>query len=83
MGWTSAAERTLTNKDKDFHLDEEEFSWAGAFLAIGAFVAVVPLGTLANVLGRKKLLICLSPIMLAGWILLACANNVSSIIPVF
>ena len=80
MGWTSAASHKLKDVNQEFHLDEEEFSWAGAFLAIGAFLLVVPLGSLANTLGRKKLLIFLAPWMTIGWAVLAWADSVSSVI---
>lgn len=79
MSWTSAAEGELTNEKNNFHIDKTEFSWVGAFLSVGAVVGAIPLGFLANVIGRKKVLIGLAPFMTLGFVLLACANAVSTL----
>ncbi|XP_034254858.1 facilitated trehalose transporter Tret1-like isoform X2 [Thrips palmi] len=76
MGWTSAAD-SLKNKTHDFHITEEEFAWVGAFLSIGAIFGAIPLGFLANVIGRKMVIIALAPAMTAGYLLLAFANSLA------
>lgn len=76
MSWTSAAQKPLTAGAKgDFQISETEFSWVSAFLSIGAIVGAVPLGYLANIIGRKKVIIFLAPIFVLGYLLLAFANS--------
>lgn len=84
MSWTSAAGPVLKLpknasdivKDK-FYVDEVEFSWVSALLSIGAMIGAVPLGMLANSIGRKKVLLFLAPVMVLGFVILAFANTVS------
>ncbi|KAK3932065.1 Facilitated trehalose transporter Tret1 [Frankliniella fusca] len=73
MGWTSAAEKPLTNSaiPGDYKIDSNQFSWVSAMLSIGAIVGAVPLGYLANIIGRKKVIILLAPFMSIGYLLLA------------
>ncbi len=80
MGWTSAAEQPLTNTTLpgDLKVDKSDFSWVSAMLSIGAILGAVPLGYLANIIGRKKVLILLAPVMSVGYILLAFSNSVSN-----
>lgn len=75
MGWTSAA-GILKDKTQEFHISDDDFAWVGAFLSIGAICGAIPLGILANVIGRKMVLIGLAPLMALGYVLLAIANSV-------
>lgn len=76
MGWTSAA-GSLTDTKRDFHISKDEFAWVGAFISIGAIFGAIPLGLLANLVGRKMTLIGLAPFMTLGYVLLAVAKSVS------
>ncbi|KAJ1524856.1 hypothetical protein ONE63_009723 [Megalurothrips usitatus] len=78
MGWTSAAGILTADRTapEDFRTSKDDFSWVSAFLSIGAIIGAIPLGILANLIGRKKVLLFLAPFMVIAYLLLAWANSV-------
>jgi SP family facilitated glucose transporter-like MFS transporter 8 len=77
-GWTSPALPLLQNpklpqgynsSNNTFHhiITDDEASWIGSLAPLGALIGAIPAGYLANVLGRKQLLLLLTVPVLLGW----------------
>lgn len=61
--------------DSTFYLTQEEGSWVGAFLAVGAFCGALPAGILAEKIGRKFTTMSLALPYLISWALIVFANG--------
>nr|XP_003703808.1 PREDICTED: facilitated trehalose transporter Tret1-2 homolog [Megachile rotundata]XP_012141667.1 PREDICTED: facilitated trehalose transporter Tret1-2 homolog [Megachile rotundata]XP_012141668.1 PREDICTED: facilitated trehalose transporter Tret1-2 homolog [Megachile rotundata]XP_012141669.1 PREDICTED: facilitated trehalose transporter Tret1-2 homolog [Megachile rotundata] len=80
MGWSSPALSKLQNEieDNPLHrkITDDENTWIGSLLSIGAMIGPFVAGYLAERYGRKRtLLISVAP-FLVGWILIASATVV-------
>lgn len=62
-----------------FKIDDSAHSWIGSLLTIGALVAAIPIGYLADKFGRKKVILSLSLPFILNWILMISAQNVNMI----
>ncbi|KAH8307142.1 hypothetical protein KR044_005683 [Drosophila immigrans] len=78
LGWTSPAESDIIdgNSAYNFPVSEEQFSWVGAFMTLGAAVVCIPIGFLINFIGRKWTMLLLVLPFVVGWALLIWAQNV-------
>ncbi|KAH8388864.1 hypothetical protein KR215_002730 [Drosophila sulfurigaster] len=77
LGWTSPSENEITDGDAySFDVNDEQFSWIGAFMTLGAAVVCIPIGFLINFIGRKWTMLLLVLPFVLGWALLIWAQNV-------
>ncbi|KAH8372199.1 hypothetical protein KR093_010563 [Drosophila rubida] len=77
LGWTSPAESEIIDGDAyKFDVSEEQFSWVGAFMTLGAACVCIPIGFLINFIGRKWTMLLLVLPFVVGWALLIWAQNV-------
>ncbi|XP_034108147.1 facilitated trehalose transporter Tret1-2 homolog isoform X1 [Drosophila nasuta] len=77
LGWTSPSEKEITDGDAySFDVNDEQFSWVGAFMTLGAAVVCIPIGFLINFIGRKWTMLLLVLPFVLGWALLIWAQNV-------
>ncbi|KAF7995230.1 hypothetical protein HCN44_004702 [Aphidius gifuensis] len=77
LAWTSPVLPILQDKNNDIlFINEEEASWIGAFLPVGAIVGALPAGTIADKLGRKKALLLLALPFILSWMLIVLVNAV-------
>lgn len=56
---------------KETYISDEEGSWVGSLITLGACFGAIPTGYLANCLGRKKVLQLLAFPMIVSWMLIA------------
>lgn len=78
MGWTSPGAAILDGKaDIDFSVSAAEWQWVSSCMALGAMIACLPVGSLVEILGRKRLMLYLVPFMLLGWAALIWPKSVS------
>jgi len=75
LAWTSPINEQL-NENTTLSITDDQKSWVGSFLAVGAFAGALPTGLLAERIGRKYTTICLGIPYLLSWALLAFAKNV-------
>lgn len=78
MGWSTAAGEGGVNLAAEYEIpiSLSEFSWIGSILNLGAAAICVPIGILADLIGRKiSMLILVVPFMI-GWGLVIWANSV-------
>lgn len=78
LGWTSPAGPQLVNgtdPNYDFILSEEENSWVGSSLNLGAAAVCFPIGYLLNLIGRKWSMLGLVAPFTIGWLLIIFATN--------
>lgn len=78
LAWTSSAGDNGRDLQSLYGvpISPEEFSWISSITAIGSAVICIPIGILADVIGRKfSMLLMVIPFTL-GWLLLIFANNV-------
>lgn len=70
LAWTSPVLPQLYEKTSWLVISEEEGSWVGSLLALGAMAAAVPSGPMADKLGRKKSLLLLAAPFLLSWVII-------------
>ncbi|XP_011312356.1 facilitated trehalose transporter Tret1-like [Fopius arisanus] len=75
LAWTSPILPKL-NQNSFLPVSEDEGSWVSSLLALGAIAGALPAGALANILGRKKALLCLSGPFLVSWLMIVLARSV-------
>lgn len=83
LGWTSPANPQLkngTDSNYDFILNDEELSWVGSSLNLGAAAICIPIGFLLNLIGRKWSMLSLVLPFTIGWILIIFAQNLAMLI---
>lgn len=76
LGWTSPAQDELISGKYGFSVSEEQFSWIGAAMTLGAAIVCIPIGFLINMIGRKITMLLLVAPFTLGWALLIWAQNV-------
>jgi MFS family permease len=82
-GWTSPALPFLqrsqgdgfSNNSSRHVVTEDEASWIGSLAPLGALAGAIPAGYLANVIGRRRLLLLLTVPMLLGWMIIIVAQD--------
>ncbi|XP_063234646.1 facilitated trehalose transporter Tret1-like [Bacillus rossius redtenbacheri] len=73
--WTSPALAHLQRPGNGTEgLSAHEASWVGSMMPLGAIVGAVPAGFLADLLGRRLLLLLLAVPFLLGWVLVIVAG---------
>lgn len=75
LGWTSPVELRL-QEDFDFPISEEQFSWIGSMMNLGAAFVCIPIGILVGIWGRKLSMLSLIIPFTIGWALLIWPNGV-------
>jgi SP family facilitated glucose transporter-like MFS transporter 8 len=70
LGWTSPTGLTLLHE-----LGETDWPWVSALMALGAAVAVIPVGYLIDKIGRKYTMLGLVLPFTGGWAFIAWADN--------
>lgn len=83
LGWTSPANPKLQNGTDpryDFTLTEDQLSWVGSSLNLGAAAVCIPIGFLINLIGRKWSMLSLVIPFTIGWGLIIWAQNVAMMI---
>lgn len=76
LGWTSPAQVGLTAGEYGFKVNEDQFSWIGSAMTLGAACVCIPIGMLINLIGRKLTMLLLVCPFALGWCLLIWAQNV-------
>ncbi|XP_078047722.1 facilitated trehalose transporter Tret1-2 homolog [Augochlora pura] len=80
MGWTSPIlprlSKGLENNPLGTRISEDQSSWVGSLLAVGALFGCFVAGYLADKIGRKLSLLSSAVIFLIGWALIASASVV-------
>lgn len=77
LGWTSPAGEDGVNilRDYGLHISKDEFSWVGSVTTIGAGAMCIPIGVLADRIGRKTAMLLMVIPFTGGWLLIIFANN--------
>ncbi|KAJ9573973.1 hypothetical protein L9F63_008631 [Diploptera punctata] len=68
-------EFNITNHTSHHIITDDEASWIGSLAPLGALIGAIPAGYLANVLGRKLLLLLLTVPLLLGWVIIIIAQD--------
>jgi MFS family permease len=63
-----------------FTISEEENSWVGSSLNLGAAAMCIPIGIIVNIVGRKAGMLALAIPFLVGWALIIWAQNLAMLI---
>lgn len=75
LGWTSPAGESLA-KDYDISISAGEFSWIGSLATLGAGAICIPIGILADLIGRKTAMLLMVIPFSIGWLLIIFSNSV-------
>jgi SP family facilitated glucose transporter-like MFS transporter 8 len=79
MSWTSPALPLLQKPDSVPHVTDEEGSWIGSLLTLGAFIGALPAGLLADKIGRKVTLCILAIPLTGSWLMIAFSGSVTEL----
>jgi len=78
LSWTSPALPDLKSHSQTFsNLSEEEESWIGSILNLGALFSAPVCGILMDAIGRKNTMLLLSVPFVLGWLLIGYAQNLA------
>lgn len=83
LGWTSPANPKLLNgtePEYSFAVDDEQASWIGSSLNLGAAAMCIPIGILCNLIGRKWSMLAMVLPFTIGWGLIIWAQNLAMLI---
>jgi len=77
LGWTSPAGEDGVNLIKDYGIpmNKAEFSWIGSLTTLGAGAICIPIGMIADLIGRKTAMLLMVVPFTAGWLLIICSNS--------
>jgi SP family facilitated glucose transporter-like MFS transporter 8 len=70
LAWTSP-----TGPELEASLGTTDWAWVGALMALGAAVAVIPIGYLIDRIGRKYTMLALVLPFTGGWAFIAWADD--------
>lgn len=76
LGWTSPAGPMMEHNQYAFTVSQENISWIGALMPLGALFGCPAMARLVDKLGRKNMLIILTIPTLFGWALIIFAKSV-------
>ncbi|XP_072743512.1 facilitated trehalose transporter Tret1 isoform X1 [Anoplolepis gracilipes] len=78
LGWTSPAGENGKNlvKDYEISISISEFSWIGSLATLGAGAICIPIGILADLIGRKNAMLLMVVPFTLGWLLIIFSNSV-------
>lgn len=76
LGWTNPAQTPLEDGEYGFSVSEDQFSWIGSSMNLGAAAVCIPIGFAINWFGRKPTMLGLVLPFTLGWALLIWAQNV-------
>lgn len=78
LGWTSPAGKDGVKliRDYDIFISPNEFSWIGSLTTLGAGAICVPIGILADLIGRRTAMLLMVIPFSVGWLLIICSNSV-------
>ncbi|XP_069693193.1 facilitated trehalose transporter Tret1-like isoform X2 [Periplaneta americana] len=77
LTWSSPAIPLLQRDDSPFRITDDEASWVGSLLPLGAVFGGPPFGMLVNRFGRKPTLLALALPMMVGWVLILVTHSVT------
>lgn len=77
LGWSSPAEKPLTNgTEYGFPITDEQWSWVGSTVTLGAGFICLIIGTIINWIGRKTTMLLLIIPFTVGWAMVIWATSV-------
>ncbi|XP_037031902.1 facilitated trehalose transporter Tret1-like isoform X2 [Bradysia coprophila] len=81
FGWSSPAQVRLTNQTEyGFPINDEEWSWVGSTITLGAAFSCAIIGTIITFFGRKNTMLGLVVPFTVGWALVCWANSVAMLL---
>lgn len=77
LGWTSPAGENGVNLIHDYKIPmtSAEFSWIGSLTTLGAGAICIPIGMLADLIGRKTVMLIMVVPFTVGWLLIIFSNS--------
>ncbi|XP_011347516.1 facilitated trehalose transporter Tret1 isoform X2 [Ooceraea biroi] len=79
LGWSSPAGENGVNLIRNYGIpiSAEEFSWVGSLATLGAGAICIPIGVLADLIGRKTSMLLMVVPFTVGWLLIIFSNSVA------
>ncbi|EFN85164.1 Sugar transporter ERD6-like 6 [Harpegnathos saltator] len=78
LGWSSPAGENGVNLIKQYQISisPEEFSWIGSLTTLGAGAICIPIGLLADLIGRRTSMLLMVVPFCVGWLLIIFSKSV-------
>lgn len=82
LGWSSPTKSLIVTKENytneyGFTVTEDDFSWIGSLVTLGAALVCLIIGTIIQIVGRKLTMLLLVIPFTVGWALVIFASNLS------
>ncbi|XP_044733581.1 facilitated trehalose transporter Tret1-like [Chrysoperla carnea] len=77
LGWTSPALRQYLSGEAPITLTSDEGSWFVSIISIGCIAGLLGMMLTSNIVGRKLTMVVVTVPLLAGWLLIIIAKNVT------
>ena len=58
-------------------ISKDEFSWISSLAVVGSAIMCIPIGILADIIGRKVSMLLMVILFTIGWLLISFANNLA------
>lgn len=77
LGWTSPAGEDGVNLIRDYGvpMNKSDFSWVGSLTTLGAGAICIPIGMIADLIGRKTAMLIMVVPFIGGWLLIIFSNS--------
>ncbi|KAL0267507.1 UNVERIFIED_CONTAM: hypothetical protein PYX00_009759 [Menopon gallinae] len=76
LGWSSPVLPKLMTANSTLPVNDDESTWIGSLVAVGAIFGPFPAGIIADAIGRKRGLLAVAIPFLVSWCVLAAASSV-------
>lgn len=81
VAWSSpTGPKLIKDQEYGFEITDEQFSWVGSAMTLGAGSVCILTGYLINLIGRKTTMLLLVIPFTLGWTLIICAQNITMLI---
>lgn len=77
LGWSSSGgeDGVLLQEEYNVTINGSDFSWIGSLATVGAGVMCIPIGILADLVGRKTAMLAMVVPFTVGWLLIIFSNS--------
>lgn len=81
VAWSApTGPKLIKGREYGFDITDEEFSWVGSAMTVGAGCVCISTGYLINLMGRKRTMLLIVFPFTVGWILIIFAQNITMLI---
>lgn len=70
FGWVGPTLVQLAGADSEISMTSSQISWMVAIIEVGNLISPIPAGLLADMFGRKLVILCTGPLYIVSWLII-------------